>query len=67
LLAIVTAFWIWRPYLEGAKHTIIVKTDHKNLTYFTTTKELTRRQARWLETLSQYNFKIIHCKGSENR
>jgi hypothetical protein len=43
LLAIVTAFRVWRPYLEGAKHTIIVKTDHKNLTYFTTTKELTRR------------------------
>jgi len=38
LLAIVTAFRVWRPYLEGAKHTIIVKTDHKNLTYFTTTK-----------------------------
>jgi len=66
LLAIVTAFRVWRPYLEGAKHTIIVKTDHKNLTYFTTTKELTRRQARWSETLSQYDFKIIHCKGSEN-
>jgi hypothetical protein len=66
LLAIVIAFWVWRPYLEGAKHTIIVKTDHKNLTYFTTTKELTRQQARWSETLSQYNFKIIHYKGSKN-
>jgi hypothetical protein len=66
LLAIVIAFWVWRPYLEGAKHTIIIKIDHKNLTYFTITKELTRWQARWLETLSQYDFKIIHCKGSEN-
>jgi hypothetical protein len=46
LLAIVVAFKVWRVYLEGAKHTIIVKTDHKNLTFFTTTKELTRRQAR---------------------
>jgi transposase InsO family protein len=66
LLAIVTAFRVWRPYLEGAKHTIIVKTDHKNLTYFTTTKELTRRQARWSEILSQYDFRIIHCSGPEN-
>jgi hypothetical protein len=43
LLAIVVAFKVWRVYLEGAKHTIIMKTDHKNLTFFTTTKELTRR------------------------
>lgn len=66
LLAIVVAFKVWRVYLEGAQHTIIVKTDHKNLTFFTTTKELTRRQARWAETLSQYDFKIVHCKGTEN-
>jgi hypothetical protein len=51
LLAIVVAFKVWRVYLEGAKHTIIMKIDHKNLTFFTTTKELTRRQARWAETL----------------
>lgn len=66
LLAIVVAFKVWRVYLEGAQQTIIVKTDHKNLTYFTTTKELTRRQARWSEVLSQYDFKIVHCKGTEN-
>jgi hypothetical protein len=66
LLAIVVAFKVWRVYLEGAKHTIIVKTDHKNLMFFTTTKELTRRQARWAETLSQFDFKIVHCKGTEN-
>ncbi|KAF4228200.1 hypothetical protein CNMCM8980_006938 [Aspergillus fumigatiaffinis] len=66
LLAIVVAFKVWRVYLEGAKHTIIVKMDHKNLTFFTTTKELTRRQARWAETLSQFDFKIVHCKGTEN-
>jgi transposase InsO family protein len=66
LLAIVSAFRVWRAYLEGAKHTVTVKTDHKNLTFFTTTKELTRRQARWAEILAQYDFRIIHCKGTEN-
>jgi hypothetical protein len=66
LLAIVVAFKVWRVYLEGAKHTIIMKTDHKNLTFFMTTKELTRRQARWAETLLQFDFKIVHCKGTEN-
>ena len=29
-------------------------------------KELTQRQARWAEVLSQYDFWIIHCKGNEN-
>jgi len=33
--------------------------DHKNLEYFSTTKILTRRQARWPEYLSQFNL-IIH-------
>ena len=41
LLAIVIAFKTWRVYLEGAKHTILMKMDHKNLTFFITIKELT--------------------------
>jgi hypothetical protein len=40
LLAIVTALQYWRIYLEGAKHDITVILDHKNLTYFLTTKVL---------------------------
>jgi transposase InsO family protein len=66
LLAIVSAFQHWRAYLEGAKYTVTVRSDHKNLTFFTTTKVLTRRQARWAETLAQYDYKIEHCKGTEN-
>jgi len=37
---------------------IDVVTDHKNLEYFSTTKVLTRRQARWSEYLSQFNLII---------
>jgi hypothetical protein len=66
LLAIVTALQQWRVYLEGAKFPIRIITDHKNLTYFQTTKVLTRRQARWSEILSQYWFTIEHCKGKDN-
>src|SRR5260221_6262090 len=40
-------FKIWRHYLESPVHTIDVITDHKNLEYFTSTKMLSRRQARW--------------------
>jgi hypothetical protein len=66
LLAIVDAFREWRVYLEGSKYQVQVLTDHKNLVYFTTTKELNRRQVRWSETLATYNFRISYVKGSEN-
>ena len=63
LLAIFEAFKRWRHYLEGATHTVDVITDHKNLEYFATTKLLTRRQARWSEHLSQFNFIIRFRPG----
>ena len=66
LLAIVESFKIWKVYLEGAKHEVQVFTDHKNLMSFTTTKVLNRRQVRWSEELSSYNFRIQYRKGSEN-
>jgi hypothetical protein len=59
LLAIHEAFWTWRHYLEGSSKPVDVVTDHKNLEYFATTKLLSRRQARWLEFLHQFNM-IIH-------
>lgn len=39
--------------------------DHKNLEYFMTTKQLNRRQARWAEFLSEFNFKITYRPGTE--
>jgi len=61
LLAIFEAFKMWRHYLEGSASAIDIVTDHKNLEYFSTTKILTRRQARWLEYLSQFNLVIRFC------
>jgi hypothetical protein len=66
LLAIVEAFKRWRVELCGAKHQVLVLSDHYNLEYFTTTKKLNRRQARWSEELAEYDFRIRHCKGKEN-
>lgn len=66
LLAIVDALRVWRVYLEGSKFPVQILTDHKNLIYFTTTKELNRRQVRWAETLATYNFTISYVKGPEN-
>jgi hypothetical protein len=66
MLAIVRCFQEWRHWLQGTNHLVTVFTDHKNLEYFTTTKILNRRQARWAEILSCYDFRIIYRKGSEN-
>jgi hypothetical protein len=66
MLAIVRAFQEWRHYLQGAKHRTTVYTDHRNLEYFTTTKVLNRRQARWAELLSTFDFQIVYRKGSSN-
>ena len=63
LLAIFEAFKSWRQFLEGSGTPIDVVTDHKNLEYFSTTKILTRRQARWSEYLSQFNIVIRFRPG----
>ena len=64
LLAIVEALRHWRVHLEGAKYQVQILTDYKNLLYWTTTKELNRRQVRWAETLASYDFKITYVKGN---
>jgi hypothetical protein len=66
LMAIIEAFKEWKPHLSGTTHQVQVYTDHKNLTYFATTKELNKRQTRWAEFLSEFNYRIIYRKGSEN-
>ena len=65
LLAIVRCFEEWRPELEGTPSPIKVISDHKNLEYFMTTKLLNRRQARWSEFLSRFNFKIQYRPGKQ--
>jgi len=63
LLAIVHAFEEWRPHLEGSSHPVQVLSDHKNLEYFMSTKLLNRRQARWSEFLSRFDFRIVYRPG----
>jgi hypothetical protein len=65
LLAIVTALQHWRVYCEGAPQLTIL-TDHKNLLYFTTTKELNQQQVCWSKLLGQYKFTIKYTPGKEN-
>lgn len=66
LLAIICALKHWRHYLEFSTSTTEVLTDHRNLEYFTTTRHLSRRQVRWSEVLSDFNFVIKYRPGSQN-
>ncbi len=67
LLAIVRSFEEWHPELAGTpvEDPIRILTDHKNLEYFMTSKQLNRRQARWAEFLSEFNFKISYRPGRQ--
>ena len=66
LLAIIRCLEEWRPELEGTDLPVQILTDHKALEYFMTTKKLTRRQVRWAEFLSRYNFTITYRTGKAN-
>jgi len=66
LLAVVDAFKHCRRYCEGATHQVQVFTDHQNLEYFTTTKVLNRRLARWAQELARIDFRIYYGPGIQN-
>ena len=65
-LAIINCFKEFRHYLQGSQHKVKVYTDHKNIAYFATAQVLNSRQIRWAEILSEFDYEIIHRKGSEN-
>src|SRR4030095_2679005 len=67
-MAIVHSFEEWRAELQSNPPDLPIKilTDHKNLEYFMTNKLLTRRQARWMQFLSQFDFKIVYQTGKKN-
>ena len=65
MLAIICALKEWRHYLHGTKFKII--TDHDSLKYIDTQKnQLSSRQARWAEFMSQFDYDIIYRQGKDN-
>ena len=66
LLTIVRIFEKWRLELKDFKFSIEVILDHKNLKYFMFVKLFNRRQARWFEFLSRFNFRIIYRLDKSN-
>jgi len=66
LLAIIRAFEKWRLELKGTLDFVEIIFDHKNLEYFMSIKLLSRRQVRWSEFLSRFNFKIVYHSNELN-
>ena len=64
LLAIIRALHKWRANLLRSFFTVFM--DHKMLENFNTQKDLSQRQACWMEFLSQFDFKIMYVKGEDN-
>ena len=64
LLAVIHALEHWRHYLQGTTHPITLLTDHKNLTYFRQPQKLSRRQARWMMFLQDFDLQFVHLPGS---
>ena len=65
LLAIVDSFQQWRHFLEGSSQQILVYNDHKNLQYFQSARVLSRRQARWAQFLTHFDFIILYRPGMQ--
>ena len=64
LLALHDALLHWRCYLEGPE--VLLITDHCPLRYLKTQPMLSRRQARWMELFSRYNYSIKYSPGRKN-
>lgn len=66
LLAIKLTLEEWRHWLEGAIYPFLIYTDHKNLGYLRTAKQLIPRQARWSLFLSRFQFTLSYRPGTMN-
>ena len=66
LLIIIRCFKHWRSELVHTKLLIQIFIDHQALKTFMKNKQLIRRQAKYLNILSDFNFKIIFRADKTN-
>ncbi|CAC5382088.1 unnamed protein product [Mytilus coruscus] len=65
LLAVITFIHQFRHYLVGRK--FLLRSDHASLRWLFNFKDLQGQLARWIETLSLYNFDIQHRPGVKHQ
>jgi transposase InsO family protein len=56
----------WRCYLEGSPFPVKVLSDHQGLKWLNTKAELSGRQARWVESLSDIEYDVSYIPGPQN-
>ncbi|KAJ1182068.1 hypothetical protein NDU88_007263 [Pleurodeles waltl] len=66
LLAICDTFKEWRHHLLGAKYTVTVYTDHRNLQFMSSARLLTPRQLRWMLFFAEFDFVVTFRPGKDN-
>lgn len=64
LLGVINALHDWRCYLEGSHFRVV--TDHNPLVYLQTQAHISRRQARWVEYMAQFDFEWEYRPGRNN-
>jgi hypothetical protein len=64
LLVVIHALQKWKMLLLGMK--VNVLTDHHSLVHLLKQQNLSRRQARWKEILSNFNLHFKYIKGEDN-
>ncbi len=66
LLAIIQAFKHWWSELKLTELSIKMFIDHQALTSLMKNKELSKRQMRWVQKLTDFNFKIMYQSDKQN-
>jgi hypothetical protein len=66
LLAVIRSLENWQTYLAGSPHKVVVFTDHMNLQYWQDPHKISRRVARQVLCLAEYNIELRHIPGKTN-
>jgi hypothetical protein len=64
MLAGIETMMRYMDILQGVRFRWL--TDHKGLTHLLNQKNLSGRQARWIEKISVFDFEVVYITGSEN-
>ena len=66
LLTVMKALAHWRPYLGWTKVLFIIWTDHTNLQYLKSPRNLNRHTAQWHTDLQEYDYQLEYIPGKTN-
>ena len=66
LLAVIKSLAHWRQYLGWTKEPFTILTNHANLQYWKSPRNLNRHMAQWHTDLQEYNYEIQYILGKTN-